>query len=77
MNLCRDCRWAEDRGATLLTHHAYDWICRHPASQRMPPPDYVTGAPQDPRTTDCVGMRQDWAGACGPQGRYWEAKEIR
>jgi hypothetical protein len=74
MKLCRDCRWAEDRGATLLQHHAYDWICRHPAALRMPPPDYVTGAPQDPRVTDCIGMRQDWAGACGPQGRYWEAQ---
>jgi hypothetical protein len=56
----------------LLTHHAYDWICRHPAALRVPPIDYVTGAPQDPQITDCVGMRQDWSGACGPAGRFWE-----
>jgi hypothetical protein len=76
VKLCRDCRWALDRGVmfTLHWHLPTDWICRHPAAVRMPPPDYVTGAPQDPRITDCVGMRRD-PSLCGPEGRYWEPRE--
>jgi hypothetical protein len=74
MKLCRDCRWALDRGATLLTHHAYDWICRHPAALRVPPVDYVTGAPQDPRVTECLTMRQN-SSLCGPEGGDWEPRE--
>jgi hypothetical protein len=74
MKLSRDCRWALDRGATLTQHRLDDWICRHPSAPRMPPIDYVTGQPQDPRIIYCMDMRQDRS-QCGPEGRYWEAKE--
>jgi hypothetical protein len=74
MKLCRDCRWAEDRCATLTLHHPTDWICRHPTAQRVPPIDYVTGAPQDPRVTECLTMRQN-SSLCGHEGRYWEPRE--
>jgi hypothetical protein len=72
MKLCRDCRWAEDRCATLTLHLPTDWICRHPTAQ-MPPIDYVTGAPQNPRVTECLTMRQN-SSLCGPEGRYWEPR---
>jgi hypothetical protein len=74
MKLCRDCRWALDRGASAITHQPYDWVCTHPAAVHVPPIDYVTGQPQDPRKIDCPTMRQNLS-LCGPEGRYWEPRE--
>jgi hypothetical protein len=71
MKLCRDCRWALDRGASAITHQPYDWVCRHPTAKQMPPIDYVTGQPQDPRVINCLDMRRA-ASLCGHEGRYWE-----
>lgn len=72
MKLCKDCKWALNRGAELGTPRPYDWSCRHPAALQPPLADYVTGTPQQPHPRDCLGMRDD-PDLCGPEGRYWEA----
>jgi hypothetical protein len=68
MNLCKDCRWAEDKSARTISW----WICHHPTSPRPPPIDYILGKPQELRLRDCTTMRDD-PRLCGPDGRYWEA----
>jgi hypothetical protein len=39
----------------------------------MPPIDYATGTPQDPRLMICLDMRRA-PSLCGHEGRYWEAR---
>ena len=49
--LCKDCRYAEDvRGR---------WLCRHPTSVVVPPPDRVTGATREPYPDQCLFVRID------------------
>jgi hypothetical protein len=66
--LCKDCRWAalEEKEAGMV------WLCTHPRSKFVPPPDYVTGKPVKQRQLSCYESRN--LGDCGPQGRYWEAR---
>jgi hypothetical protein len=73
MNLCRDCRWAKGLEG-LVTEQPYDYVCQHSTSVRMSLPDYVLGRPQEPRQLQCRIARDDPA-RCGPEGRYWEAKD--
>lgn len=73
MKLCRDCRWA--KGLTgLMTEQPYDYRCLHSTSVRISPPDYVLGQPQQAEQMHCYEARAH-ARLCGPEGRYWEAKE--
>jgi hypothetical protein len=67
MNLCKDCRWAEDKSSKLITW----WICHHRTSPQRALPDYILGRSSEPRLRDCTTMRDD-PGLCGPDGRYWE-----
>ena len=65
--LCKDCRYAEDvRGR---------WLCRHPTSVVVPPPDRVTGATREPYSDQCSFVRIDQEmfrpKLCGSQCRYW------
>jgi hypothetical protein len=67
--LCKDCSWAtleEDESEML-------WCGTHPRSKFVPPLDYVTGKPVEPRQLSCYEARNFHN--CGPQGRhYWEAR---
>jgi hypothetical protein len=67
MNLCKDCRFAEDKSSKLITW----WICHHRTSPQRALPDYILGRSSEPRLRDCTTMRDD-PGLCGPDGRYWE-----
>jgi hypothetical protein len=71
MKLCKDCRWADCQGESPVTQY---WECRHSSSPRPPLIDYVTGISKEPRLRAYYVMRDD-RDLCGPEGRYWEAKE--
>jgi hypothetical protein len=75
MKLCKDCRFAalvEDEDDRKLY-----WRCEHRSSRFGLGPDYVTGKPTTPQQISCKWARMsDWGeGRCGPEGRYWEARE--
>lgn len=79
IKLCTDCRHAEREWDT---NGIPRWWCMHEAARVEPEPDYVTGAPQTPYQLRCREMRHNDvvlrglpSGGCGPDGRYWEAKE--
>jgi hypothetical protein len=68
IRLCKDCRWA-----ALEKHQdGTVWLCTHPLSKFVPPPDHVTGRSVKPRQLNCAEARLFPDGhTCGPQGQYW------
>ena len=51
--LCKDCRWA----ALEESESGIVWRCTHARSTFVPPPDYVTGKPVEPRLLRCYDAR--------------------
>jgi hypothetical protein len=87
MKLCKDCRFAVNRfpdsHAATISMRAYDWECQHPSSA-LPasPPNLVTGEIRPARQLPCpearseeASVRSKKANYCGPDGRFWEAKD--
>jgi hypothetical protein len=82
MNFCKDCSFAYD---TMPNHQSqsslglagYAWRCDHPSASRpAAPPSPVTGFVEPPTQMSCPEARgYSMQAACGPQGRFWEARE--
>jgi hypothetical protein len=78
--LCKDCRWAvntqPDYRPTIPGLAEYAWRCQHPSATRPPrPPSRVTGYVELAEQWSCPEARSDHHEACGPEGRFWEARE--
>lgn len=77
MKLCIDCRHAVNACPDSARSRPYDWICVHP-SATLPalPPNPVTGEITPSTQITCEEARGYGSVArCGPEGRYWEAKD--
>jgi hypothetical protein len=82
--LCKDCRWAVDRGAGLRTQsRSYEWFCGHSSSLRpAKPPSLVTGEIPPRAQMGCEEARaydKDLLGGpihCGREGQFWEPLEV-
>lgn len=80
--LCKDCRFAVNdhpgykSSVPRLEDHA--WRCRHPSATRpAAPPSPVTGFVEPPEQMTCTEARgYGMTANCGPDGRFWEAREI-
>jgi hypothetical protein len=65
--LCRDCRYA-DFGPP-------EPVCLHGSSIIERRVDLATDRMMTPYLMTCHGARQPVRGHCGPDGRFWEARE--
>ena len=73
--LCKDCRWIRlpqrDGDGPVSVFRV---TCLHPTSAWQPSPDMVFGNPRPLEPLPCHEVRQTHE-LCGPEGKYWEAKE--
>jgi hypothetical protein len=74
MKLCKDCRWAVNPMAVMREPQYYDWRCTHPTSTITVPANPVTGETVPSSQLGCW-MARTWSSHCGPDGRYWEARQ--
>ena len=65
--LCRDCRYA-DLGPP-------EPVCLHASSVVEQRVDLATDRPMAPYAMTCHGARQPVSRHCGPDGRFWEARD--
>ena len=85
--LCKTCRWCRPAWALLIFPPLWPlpivwrqfWEsakCLHPTSLEQPRyRNYVSGRQEKPRRMYCDGARRRDRDRCGPQARFWEARD--
>ena len=85
--LCKTCRWCRPAWGNLILPLFWPFpifwrgfwesaTCRHPTSVEQPRyRDFVTGRREKPRQMHCNSARFRDKDRCGPQARFWEARD--
>jgi hypothetical protein len=67
MKACVNCKWIDIESDPPK--------CGHESSRFERAPDYVYGKSAETVQLDCMTARAGYSGRCGPEAKFWEARE--